>query len=180
MSDLDLSEIEEVAGPTNEQLEQVAALAKSQTAAELKIEQLTEELRVAKEDWRKIAQELLPDAMAACHLKEFTLEDGRQIKIKDDVFASIPVAALPQAAQWLKAHNHGAILKNEFKVPFGAGEDDQAKVLTTFLEANGVDFNNRVFVHPGTLKRWVKDQLAEGNEVPKSITYYEFREASVK
>lgn len=180
MTDLDLSEVEETVGPTDEQLKQVTSLAKQQVASELRIEQLTAELRAAKEDWEKIARELLPDAMAACHLKSFTLESGQVITIKDDVHASIPIAALAQAAQWLRAHNHGAIVKNEFKVPFGAGEDEQARTLEKFLDANGVEFNSRVFVHPQTLKRWVKDQLAEGNEVPKSITYFEFRESSVK
>lgn len=180
MTELDLSELEEATAPTDQELNKIAELARSQKAAELRVEQLTAELSQAKEGLRKISQDLLPDAMKAVGMKEFTLESGETITIKDEVYANIANKNFVEAANWLRANNHGAILKNQFNMTFGAGEDHEAAQLVTFLDANGYDFNRRLNVHPGTLKRWVKDQLAEGKPIPEAITYYEFRESKIK
>lgn len=180
MTELDTSGIDEIVAPSDEALATIGKLANQQLAAIRRVEQLNEELRAAKADLTKISQDLLPDAMKAVGLQEFTLDSGEKITIKEDVYASIPNGKLADAVRWFREHNHGAIIKNQFKVDFGAGDDEQAGVVATFLDSNGLDYDQKLSVHPGTLKRWVKDQLAEGNEVPETITYYEFRESKIK
>lgn len=179
MPELDMSAVDDTLAPTDEQLTTVGRLADQQLALEVDIEQLEAELRAKKNLYVKVSQEDLPDAMSAMGLSAFRLKNGASIDIKKGVDASIRTADKPLAYNWLRDHGHGAIIKNEFKVPFGAGEDAQAKVLDDFLRQQDLEFNSAVSIHTMTLRAWAKAQLEEGNEIPETIKVYEYSVAKV-
>lgn len=177
--DLDLSVLDDLDdGPSDEQLNTITQLAKAQVAAELNIEQLEEQLRKAKLNLQRIMWNLLPDAMQAAGVKEFTLQDGKKIIIKDEVYASISEANRPAALAWLRDHNHGSIIKNAFQVMVRGGEPLEKDVVK-FLEEHEVEYDQKQSVHNRTLQSWVKQQLADGHEVPESISYHEQRVSKV-
>jgi hypothetical protein len=178
MPELDISELENLA-PTDEQLTTVSRIADQQLALELDIEQLTSELRTKKNLHVKVSQEDLPDAMLAMGMSSFTLRNGAAIDIKKGVDASIRVDDKPQAYEWLRENGHGAIIKNEFKVPFGAGQDEQAEQLDKFLHQINADFNAAISIHTQTLRAWARTQLEEGNPIPETIKVYEYSVAKV-
>jgi len=178
MPELDTSELENLA-PTDEQLNTVSRIADQQLALELDIEQLSAELRTKKNLHIQVSQENLPDAMSAMGLSSFTLKNGASINIKKGVDASIRIADKPQAYDWLRQNGHGAIIKNEFKVPFGAGQDEQAEKLDTFLHQIDADFNAAISIHTQTLRAWARTQLEEGNPIPETIKVYEYSVAKV-
>ena len=175
MSDLDLSGLDDVVTPTDDQLRTIQQLAKRQLTAERTVSELEGALREAKQNLTNINENLLPDAMLAIGFETFRLVDGTEIDVKESVFASISVKNQPEAYRWLKANNHGAIIRNALTSTFGPGEEelsDKAKDLLTEAE---IGFESKSSIHPGTLRAWVNEQLANSNEVPESISYYEKR-----
>jgi len=180
MSELDLTELDEVVTPTDDQLRTIQTLAKRQITAERTVSELEASLREAKQNLTNINENLLPDAMLAIGFETFRLVDGTEIDVKESVFASISVKNQPEAFRWLRDHNHGAIIRNAVTSTFGPGEEDKAEVMKTLLDVNDVMFESKSSVHPGTLRAWVNEQLANSNEVPESISYYQKRVSKVK
>lgn len=179
MADLDLSDLDEMVAPSDEQLQVVSSLADQQLALERNLEQLEEEVRRVKNLYVKVSQVDLPDAMAAINMSQFKLNNGASIDIKKGVDASIKVADKPTAFIWLREHGHGAIIKNEFKIPFGAGEDADAERLDALLKEQNFEFNSSISIHARTLQAWARAQLEEGNEIPEAIKVYEYSVAKV-
>src|SRR3990172_8961924 len=82
---------------TDEQVKQIALLAEMQRNLEAVIEQQTEMLEEFAKQHRRVSEVDLPAAMAEAGMLEFKLADGTQIKIKPEVYASIPKALQPHA-----------------------------------------------------------------------------------
>jgi hypothetical protein len=177
---IDKSGLEDVVGPTDEQIRTIARLAERQLAAERQIEQLEAELAAANENHKQISWNLLPDAMRACNCEQFKLQDGTNIDVKEQTYASITEANRPIAHAWLRNNNHGAIIKNNIVIGFSPGQDESAAQVADYLEAEGIVFDTKQGVNVRTLAAWVKGQLLEDNEIPDSITYYQQRISKVK
>lgn len=177
MPELDLSQLD--LAPTDEQLRTVSRIADQQLALERDLEQLDAEYRAKKNLHVQVSQIDLPDAMSAMGLSSFKLENGASIEIKKGVDANITEANKPPAYSWLRNNGHGAIIKHEFKVPFGPGEDKKALDLSKHLEKIAHDFSSSTTIHAMTLRAWAKTQLEEGNEIPESITAYEYSVAKI-
>jgi hypothetical protein len=127
-------------------------------------------LATVKERLRKVQEETLPNALKAAGVESFTLTDGSTVEAKADVFASITEANREAAFAWLEAHNAGAIIKEEFKLAFGKGEEDRAKAFMDLLKAGGFeDYDQKRSVHAGTLKAYVKTELEKGVDMPRDV-----------
>jgi hypothetical protein len=180
MPELDLTELEEVVTPSDDQIKTISVLAQRQVTAERTVADLEASLREAKHNLTNINENLLPDAMLAMGVEKFTLSDGTEIDVKESVFASISEKNRPAAHRWLKEHNHGAIIRNAITTTFGPGEEGQAAIVKTLLETNEVAYESKSSIHPGTLRAWVNEQLANSNDLPESISYYQKRVSKVK
>ena len=178
MTDLDMSKLDEIVAPSDDQLKQVETLAKRQLAAERNVEQCAAELAEAKRALTQINENLLPEAMRACGLREFTLESGEKVMIKEAIRASISEANRPAAIQWLREHNHGAIIRTKIEASFMPG-DPAVDEVSNYLDAHSIEHATRNNVHPGTLSAWAREQLENGLEIPESISYYEQRISKV-
>jgi len=179
MAELDTSALAELVAPTDDQLSAVSKLANQQLALERDIEQLSAELTQKKNLFVKVSQVDLPDAMTAINMQSFKLGDGTAIDIKKGVSATIKVADRPIAYSWLRAHHHGAIIKNTVNVPFGGGQDELAQEVKDFLDAKELEYDAKIAIHPGTLNAWAKAQLEAGNEIPEAINAFEYSVAKV-
>jgi hypothetical protein len=178
--DLDLSELEEIVGPTDDQLKEITALARRQLASERTVASAQDSLDEAKRNLRRINENLLPDAMAEIGMDQFKLTDGTAIDIKETIRASISEANRLAAHQWLREHNHGAIIRRSVTITFDPGEDDVFEKVTEFLDANDIEYDGRNAINHNTLTAWVRNQLREGNTVPEEISHYEQRISKVK
>jgi hypothetical protein len=155
--------------PTNDELQSITELAKEQLHWEQNVKQLEIDLDAAKEALRNIQEYLLPEAMAACGMSEFKLLNGNKITIKDDVYASIRKDFTASAVKWLDDNGLGGIVKDQVAVDFGRGEFDSVKDLLEFCKATGLNANEKLSVHPMTLKATVKEQMASGVEFPEEF-----------
>jgi len=133
-------------------------------------------LKTAKEKERVLKEETLPGMMQELGVTKMALEDGNEITVAQEVYASVPAHAKEQAWAWLEANNFGGLIKTEVQVAFGKGELEDALELLDKLAEIGVT-NGTISrdVHPQTLKAFLKEQLAN----PKTELTEEEREAGM-
>ena len=147
-------------------LKEMADLCAEQVALEEEMRQLEEQLKAKATAAKKLSQEIIPARMSELGLESLTLSDGSSIKIKQLVHASIPVKYREEAFDWLREHGHGDIIKNQVSATFGKGEDTTASNFIDKIEELGYQPQQKVWVEPMTLKAFVREQIANGSELP--------------
>lgn len=177
---LDLSELDDVVGPTREQLQEITALAQRQLSAERTVDNSQESLDEAKRNLRRINENLLPDAMTEIGMDQFRLTDGTEIDVKETIRASISEKNRPGAYQWLHENGHDAIIRKSITIAFSPGEEHLHEMVQRFLDQHDIEFDGRSAINHNTLRAWVTNQLREGNTVPDDISHYEQRISKVK
>jgi len=144
----------------------VSALANKQLEIAAEVAKLDAELKAKKEELRLTSEQELPDAMQAVGLTEITLSSGEKISIKEFYNAHISKANQPIAYKWLLKNGHAGLIKNEVLLKFDRGEDERVEQTVSALQARGLSPDVRQSVHPSTLKAFVKEQFAAGNDIP--------------
>ncbi|NBQ49102.1 MAG: hypothetical protein EBV86_01315 [Marivivens sp.] len=145
--------------------EMCSALRSAQQAhedAKLNLKQAAEQLRLLEE-------ETIPGAMQELGFEKIVLETGEEIKCVQEVYCSIPRAMAHDAHAWLHDHGHGGLIKTEVKVNFGKDEWDDAEAFSYRLHEQGIPHDLGQKVHPQTLKAFVKEQLAQGTDIPLEL-----------
>lgn len=155
---------------TDQQIEQIALLAEHQRNLEEAIKTQTELLEELGKQHRRISEVDLPTAMAEAGMSEFKLTNGAQIKIKPEVYASIPVAARPRTYAWLDEHGAGDIIKSKVEVAFGRDQREATKKLVAAIEGAGFDnYTTKESIHAQTLNAFVREQLEAGVNLPAEL-----------
>ena len=154
---------------TSEELASIAALASRQWDLEESVKKVSAVLKEETEKLRQVQEVLLPEAMAAVNMMEFKLEDGKKITIKEDIFSSIKADFAVGAFQWLTEHQLGDIIKDEVKINLGRGEHDKVDGLLKEIRMMGFTPEEKMTVHPQTLKATIKEQMASGVEFPEEF-----------
>lgn len=151
------------------EMQNIIDLAQQQIKTERNIVRIEEELKHAKAHLAQISEIDLPAQMEDLGLPEFKLPDGVKIQVSEKIRASVSIERRPAATQWLEEHNAGGLLKTEVVVPFGRGEIEEAKELVKKLMENNRLANLERTVHPQTLNAYVREQLAEGKDIPVDL-----------
>ena len=168
MSNL-LDEMEsDVKTPTigDNSLKEMSDLCAEQASLEEEMRQLEEQLKAKAKAVRKLSQEIIPAKMSELGLESLTLKDGSSVKVKQLVQASIPVRYREEAFNWLRDNGHGDLIKNQVSATFGKGEDQSANEFIDNINSLGYEHTQKVWVEPMTLKAFVREQIAEGTELP--------------
>ena len=155
--------------PSDEQLKSISELAVEQSRLESEVEEAEVALKEKNELLRLVSEVRLPAAMEAVNMDSFRLKDGRSITIKEHVAAAITKEHEPAAFAWLEKTGNEGIIKNEFSIPFGKGQNDEAEELERVLEERGVSYSKHRGVHHSTLKAFVKKQLESGSPIPVDL-----------
>lgn len=169
MSEFDLASqmaADVAAAPDKGQLSDVAALAERQLDLQRSVEMQEENLMRTKAALRKIAEEELPTLMQSVGISEFRLVNGAKITVKKFYSGTITDVNREQAFKWLAEHNHDDLIKNDFTVGFGKGEDDKASEFEQELSAMGVPYKHKKHVHPQTLNAFIREQVESGADFP--------------
>ena len=143
-------------------LGEVAELANTLLAVERDITAAELALKETKERARVLREESIPSAMQELGMQSFRLSSGEQVTVKQDVYASIPVASRGEAFEWLEEHGFGGLIKTELALHFSKGEAEQAEALAAQLRVEGVQPELERAVHPQTLKAFLREQLESG------------------
>jgi hypothetical protein len=154
---------------SDEQVSGIAGLARRAKLLEKEIAELEESLSERNEQYRKLTEQTIPEAMAESGMKKFVMEDGSSIDIKPYYGASIPKARQSEAYQWLRDHGFDDIIKNTISVRFGRGEDELSARLLNLLGENGYPSEQAQKIEPQTLKAWVKERVEKGEVVDTEL-----------
>jgi hypothetical protein len=140
-------------------------LLKRETAeAEAEIE--LKELRAA----RMVATTNLSDAMKSIKMTKFSLEDGREVKIKDDLTVSVPKKRMGEILTKLRELGEDDMIKEKVIVDGGAGKGNQIAELEHQCQELGLDYDKDESVNSGTLKSWLNRRRNDG-EID-DLTFY--------
>jgi len=126
-------------------------------------------LKVAKQELRAVSEEELPSLMQLCGIEAFTTKEGLSVSVKETIRASIPKNKTLQAMEWLRSKGHEGLIKHSIALDFGRGEDEEASALYGFLIDQGLQPEETFKVHPQTLGAFVREQLAEGEDLPMEL-----------
>jgi len=154
---------------TGDELKSLADLAQAQLKLEAEITALQEDLTRRNEKLKLLSETTIPEAMMAIGLSELTLSTGESLSIKKYYSASIPGEHLGEALDWLRNSGNGDIIKNSVVCQFGKGEDDIANLLAEELRKKGLHPEQKTFVHPMTLKAFVKERIENAQELPQEL-----------
>ena len=152
-------------------LETIVNMARKQLALEIEIERTAQELQDLVDKHKRLTQTDLPDKMEEIGLEEVKLKTGQKITIKKDTFVNIPKAKKAKAFSWLTEKGFDALIKNDFKIVFGKGEQNRIKALVKVMGQRkllkDLAYNINATIHPQTLKAFVKEQEEKGLTFPE-------------
>lgn len=150
-------------------LSHVSQLVRKQISLEKRVEDLEEELKLAKENLRQVAEQDLPMALHEIGMKEVKMEDGSTVSVSNFYNVSIPKDKTDQAFDWLRTNGHGDLVKNVVSATFGRAEDNVAKDLIGKLSDEGYNVSQKQWVEPMTLKAFAKEQVEQGTDIPTEL-----------
>ena len=166
---------------TDEEISQIAELAQKQRELDREVEAKEKELKDIKERRRKVAEEDLPAALDQAGVSDVTLSDGSRIVVKEDLKVNIPKAKKEQAAEWLTQNGASALVKEDVHIPFNKGQEEEVNELTRDLDNRGYTYNVEPAVHTGSVKKFLKEYMEEGGELPEDVmNIYPYRETEIK
>lgn len=124
--------------------------------------------------YRKIATDLLPQAMSTVGgvgMDKFALSNGFVIALEDDLNVAVKAdeELKEKAFAWLNEKGLGDIIKNEVKALFGRGEDAKATELREYCLEHGLITESKKSINAQTLKATVKEQKAKGVLFPEEF-----------
>jgi hypothetical protein len=128
----------------------------------------------------KILSGHIPTIMATLGLEEFKLQDGSKVTVKQDVKCGISEERKPAAHAWLRENEFDGIIKTNLSLAFGKGEQEAVAKAQKVLAEAGFDAAVSESVHNQTLKSFIKEQLAEGTDIPlETFGVFEFKQAKI-
>ena len=154
---------------SSEDLMGIADLVKAQVNLEQQIAKASESLQEMQDTLRRISETTIPEAMMAIGLSEVKLQTGESVTIKKYYSASIPGERSTEALAWLRKTGNDDIIKNNVICQFGKGEDDVATLAVELLRSKGLTPEQKTFVHPMTLKSFVKERIENAQELPQEL-----------
>ena len=110
----------------DDQISGISALARRAKLLEKQIEDAEDILKGHKEQYRKLTEEAIPEALAELGMTSFRMDDGSSIEVKPFYGASISEARRAEAFQWLRDNGFDDIIKNTVSVRFGVIDEHEA------------------------------------------------------
>ena len=154
--------------PTDSELSTLATLGNELYEAEADVLRLEAELKQAKRKRDRIQTEIIPSAMEEIGVLEFRTATSK-IEIKEKLIVQPKVDNRPLVLQELEKQGAAALIKTNVTIAFNRGEDEAAKETIAMLEEQGRQVKQDRSVHHSTLKKHVKDRLAEGKPIDMEL-----------
>lgn len=154
---------------TNEELTQLSDLVHNQRRLEVEIAEMEDALKTRGEQLRNLSEIQIPDMLLGMGLSELKLASGEAVKVTKFYSAKIPDDKSEEAFTWLRESGNDDIIKNNIILNFGKGEDARAKQIAAELVKQGLAPEQKIFVHPMTLKSFVKERIESGQELSTEL-----------
>lgn len=152
---------------TEDKLEELARLVHEFKEMEAAIEEEEAYLKEMKEKYDAIGMGKIPDLFDSLGLSEIKLKTGEKVEIKRDFAASITAERQEVCFKWLIENGHEGIIKHDVVTTIKKGEKEEYEKLLASLNQLGVTYTDKSYVHPMTLKSFVKEQINAGSSLPQ-------------
>lgn len=150
-------------------LAELSKAAEEQVEAELKVEEIEEQLKAAKKELNDIAEKRIPELMERADMESVTTASGKKVVVAETLRASIPKARRGEAYRWLDESGNGSIIKRKVQAQFAKNEEAEAQALLERLREVFPLAEIEESVHASTLKAFVKERLENGEEVDADL-----------
>ena len=159
----DYSAYKERALPTNI-LQQLRKVAQDILKSEAERARLADLIEKENAKYVHLTETVMPTLMEKAASKNWTSDDGIVVEVKEDIYASIKEENKPTAFAWLEKNKLGDLIKRQFVISFGKGDESWAKKFQKDLKQRKKPLNSvvKMAVHPQTLNANVKEILQEG------------------
>lgn len=151
-------------------LELLSGLGMRLKELENEIEQVENRLKTLQAQAREISWKQIPELMDSLNMSKFTLKDGGEITVKEDLRVSLPAAPdrRQEVIDWLNENGAESLIRRSFEIQFGKGDEAWAKKFEADLKKRKKPLNVERLetIHTGTLKKFLTDKLEAGDEVP--------------
>lgn len=159
--------------PTDEGQRRIAKLAQRHLDLDRDIADLEARVGEKKGERNRLATQDLPDLMAELGMAAFTLSDGSGITVESFVSASVSQENRNRDAafQWCIDNGHGDIIKNILAIELGRDSGEEVEKLRNLLAIHDHedDVKQVKTIHASTLKAFLKERIAAGDEVPLDL-----------
>lgn len=155
--------------PVETTLDELMELALHMAEAQVRLDDAEKVYNTAKAQLKEIQEKLLPEKMEALGMRDFTTRQGVKITIRETIRASMPEETRDLGLRWLDENGYGKMTKHDFNVSFKKGDEGAADATRKELQALGVDFKEKRYVHPSTLSSFAKQRLEEGDDLPEQF-----------
>lgn len=157
---------------TKDELASVTLIAKRLVNSHKLREECEKEIEKLDGVIRELEMTLLPDALTQVGLSSIKLDNGVEIEVQPFYSCSVSDTnpeEKAKAIKWLRDNSHSQLIKQEFKVPFKAGDNKTADKFRAALIKAGRVFKESESVNAQTLKSFMKEQLEAGKPFPMDI-----------
>ena len=167
---------------STDSLTRIRKLGATLVAQQAKVELLTEDLRAAKAARDATQLNDLPMLMTEVGITAFSLADGSEITVTEDVRTSITAAHADEAFAWLDEHGFGGLIRTKIEVEYPRDKRDVALGVSEQISVDpDASVRLKSTVHPQTLRSFVREQIAAGRPVPMDLlSVSPFNKAEVK
>lgn len=130
------------------------------------IEDKKQELKELEAENRRVTEDLIPSMLLNNGLSEVKLNTGEKVTIKKIYTGHIKADNWLEAEQYLKDTGEDSIIKSECKVDFGKGRKmmEESVLLMQYLREKNLTYKAKSFVHPMTLKSFIKENMEAGTQ----------------
>lgn len=167
MRDLFEEDAEQTPDSADFKLGKLGELANEQIQLELAIQEQEKQLAELNKRYQEVSERQIPDLMQQLGGMQKLVVRGWTIQVKPFYAASISEEHKAAAFAWLAEHKHDDLIKNDVYAKFGKGEDDKAESLIEEIRKLGYSVEQKKYVHPQTLKAFVKEQIERGVDFPQ-------------
>ena len=182
-----MAEAQEMPEAPSDSLAKISKLAKDFKQKQSEVKELEEQLKAKKKEFNKISQDLIPSSMLEVGMTSFQLDSGEHVSFQEEV--SVSVKDYDAFYEFLEEQGDDALMKISLvigKVP----KNILAMIIKTINENFGILASSNLYIHPMTLRSYVKSLCGVGGKTeavmplseidPKMLSTYLFYKTKVK
>ena len=154
--------------PSEQQLQSLTKKAAEFLLLEKDIKDTEEKLKSLKQSYEVLRTKDMPEAMAACGVSAFKMQDGTELICDNFMSGSLPKDPTLRimALDYLNSHGGEALPKDAFSIQLKMGQAELAARIESLLKELKVPYERKTDVPHGTLKKFAKEKMRKGEDVP--------------
>jgi hypothetical protein len=154
---------------TPDALRELSRLGDELDETQQRIADLMRKLKKAQEAEVNLREVVIPEAMGNIGMRQFETQNGAEVEIEDVVTAKIAKSAQSKAFAWLEKNGHGGMIRRKVITEFNKDQEEAANGLTKDLKTKYPVVTVEKAVHSGTLKKWAKGMIKDGEKFPRKL-----------